>query len=327
MTTCRRLGRALWPVTCWVPLATLLFSGCAGNRQASLKHIRQRVGELAQAQAESEKQIEVLNNRIFILEDRVETSRVAAQRVGQERHLPVIRLRPMEDGGLEEIRRGPGIADYGPEDGTEPDTEPDLEGSSLESPAYSGQRPSSVVQEFDVKFRGDARRKQGARPMLRLRGVETAPATGTESLGVAAVPKIPREQTFQELIPQDTRPMRDYNAALTLYRTGQRSAAADAFRTFVKRHPNHDYADNAVYWLAECLYDMENHRSALKMFRRVVEEYPTGNKAPDALLKMGFTYLKLQEKRNAKTVLAQLVESFPNSQVARLATQTLVRIR
>ena len=125
----------------------------------------------------------------------------------------------------------------------------------------------------------------------------------------------------------DTTPMKDYKAARAMYVAGQMSRAAAAFRTFVKRHTSHSYADNALYWLGECLYDSKNYRLALKMFRRVVEEYPTGNKAPDALLKMGFSYIKLEERSNARTVLAQLVQSYPRSRVARLASDALVRIQ
>jgi tol-pal system protein YbgF len=121
--------------------------------------------------------------------------------------------------------------------------------------------------------------------------------------------------------------MRAYQTALSKYRAGKYAHAAEAFRSFVSRYAKHAYTDNALYWLGECFYDMKNYRLALKIFRRVVEDHPTGNKAPDALLKMAYSYLKLKEKANAKTVLAQVVQSFPKSQVARLASQTLVKIQ
>ena len=318
-------------------IACLIFAGCGARGGPGLVRMKQKVDELAQAQAASDRRIEDLHNRIFLLEDRVETSRVAAQRRGDTPRLPVIRLRPTADGRVEETARPLAAADGDPE--------PPLEDHPLEEPA-SGElapgeqapRPSSVVEDVSVSFRGAAGRTSETRPVLRLHGASARrrpdrdaaaplpgpdPASVTESLGVVPLPS----GQVSRAAARDVRPMRDYKSALSLYRAGKHSDAAEAFRTFVKRHARHEYADNALYWLAECQYDMKDFRLALKTFRRVVEEYPTGNKAPDALLKMGFTYLKLKDKGNARTVLAQLVESFPKSQVARLASETLVRIR
>jgi tol-pal system protein YbgF len=146
----------------------------------------------------------------------------------------------------------------------------------------------------------------------------------TEKLPVRPLPgaEAARRVARGEVVPR-----RAYEAALALYRSGKMSAAAKSFRRFIARHAGHAYADNALYWLGECFYDMEDYRQALKMFRRVVEEYPDGHKAPDALLKMGYSYLKLNETGNARTILAQLVGSYPDSRVARLASQTLVKIQ
>jgi tol-pal system protein YbgF len=301
----------------------MILASCGANRGASLDRMKKQLDELAQSRAESKQRIEELNNRVFLLEDRVDTSRVAAERVGSPPRLPVIRIRPNEDGEVVESQSRLSAAEEA-RDPAEDDPP---------SPA-----PRSVVEDRVVTFRGAARQEGGKRPVLRLYGSPTSrggradavaaplpgpdPSTVKEKLGVVPLPsrKISRRAAR-------VKPMLDYKSALSMYRSGKHAAAADAFRTFVKRYTQHDYADNALYWLAECFYDMKNFRLALKMFRRVVEEYPTGNKAPDALLKMGFTYMKLKENKNARTILAQLVESFPKSQVARLASETLVKMR
>jgi tol-pal system protein YbgF len=196
-----------------------------------------------------------------------------------------------------------------------------------------------MVEGRKVEFRGAASRIESNRPILTLHGPSTeraparaaraAPLTGpdpstvNEKLGVVPLPS---RKALRHAV-SGVKPMQDYKLARSKYLSGKLSEAASAFKAFINRYTRHDYADNALYWLGECFYDMKNYRLALKMFRRVVEEYPTGNKAPDALLKMGFSYLKLKEKGNARTILAQLVDSFPRSQVARLASDTLVKIQ
>jgi tol-pal system protein YbgF len=290
-------------------------TGCAGATDADLKKIKQKLDEMAQDQAHNLRRIEELNNRIFLLEDKVDTSRVAMER-DQKPQLPVIRLKP----GL-----------------PEPEEEREGEGGEEVEEGSSPPPGKSVVEENLVAYRGAARKK-GPRPVLRLygqrannnRGRPNARAQSTplqpivgESIPVVPLPKrkVAREMAAGVV------PMRDYQTALSMYRKGRFSAAADAFQSFAKKYTQHSYADNAIYWLGECFYDLKRYRLALKIFRRVVEEYPTGNKAPDALLKMAYSYLKLEEKANARTVLAQLMQSFPKSEVARLASKTLMKIQ
>lgn len=310
--------------TLGVLVALAGLSGCGSPPRGSVDELKQRLEEMAQSQAQAKRRIEELNNRVFILEDKVDTSRVALESSGRPPQLPVIRLRPAEPEDRAEAVRDP-----------EDNPEDDLEGEPEESPARS------VVEEKRVRYAGAARAKDGPRPVLRLYGsqddgtpaparVVSAPIRGPEPSQVteklAVVPLPPRKVARQAAAGTGS-VRHEYQSALEMYRSGKHTAAADAFRAFLSRYSRHDYADNALYWLGECFYDTKNYRLALTMFRRVVEEYPTGNKAPDALLKMGYSYLKLKEDQNARTVLAQLVESFPKSQVARLATETLVKIQ
>ena len=305
-------------------------SACGSRSNSNFDGLKRRLEEMAQKQSEDQKRIEELNNRVFLLEDRVDTSRVAMESSGTSPRLPVIRLRPAP-------RDDEGRSDEGRSD----ETAGADEGSSDTSDEDPPETPrSSLVEKKRVVFSGVARAEGGARPVLRLYGESTRPGSDVAAPLPGPLPG-PDPAAVQEKLPvvplpprrvarqasASVQPMRDYQSALNMYRSGKVSAAADAFDGFLKRYTRHEYADNALYWLGECFYDMKNYRLALKMFRRVVEEYPAGNKAPDALLKMGLSYLRLKEKGNARTVLAQLVESFPKSQVARLASETLVKIQ
>ncbi|MBW2735277.1 MAG: tol-pal system protein YbgF [Deltaproteobacteria bacterium] len=312
---------------------TLGGAGCGEtSNQTDLSRLKKRVEELSQKLSVSTQQVESANNRLFLLEDKVDTSRVALQRQTQQAplHLPVIRIRP------EDVAEPPSRRLRRPQ--AQPQAPQVV--SSLDSRA--GGR--SVVAHEDVEYAGEAARKHvGRRPILRLHGADgyqrraspTAsrplsgpdPSTVRERLPVVAMPKRKVARAMAKAPPATADAMRSYNAALARHRAGQHKAAAKAFKAFVSQYPRHAYTDNALYWLGECHYDQGNFRQALNMFRRCVEKHPNGNKAPAALLKMGFSYLKLNEKHNARIVLAQVMEIFPRSGVARLASATLSKLQ
>ncbi|PID38905.1 MAG: tol-pal system protein YbgF [Proteobacteria bacterium] len=309
-------------------LVGLALGGCGATNAAQVEKLQQRLVEMSQAQAKRDKQIDTLSNRIFLLEDKVDTSRVAIQR-RQRRpmRLPVVRIRP-ED-----------TADPPPRVVARPHR------SAPGTVRISGRSDGggrSLVGAEDVEYSGAAARSSGPRPVLKLSGGPARaaasprprrpisgpdPAKVKEKLPVVPVAKGSVARKLARAKPGSSTAMRAYTKALTTYRKGRYSAAASAFRAFVGRYTKHAYADNALYWLGECFYDLKNYRLAVKMFRRVVEQYPNGNKAPAALLKLGFAYLKLKEKKNASTVLAQVVEIFPSTGVARLATRELARLK
>lgn len=117
-----------------------------------------------------------------------------------------------------------------------------------------------------------------------------------------------------------------YRQALDALRAGDHKAAVEKFRHFVAKHPSHDYADNAQYWLGECFYDQKNYGEAIVEFRTVVEKFAGGNKVPDALLKMGFSHLLRGESAVGKAVLAELVRTYPKHAVTSLASAKLAEI-
>jgi tol-pal system protein YbgF len=301
-------------------LGTSLLWGCGSKRgSGDLEPLQKELAKVAQDAAETRRQVEELNNRLFLLEDKVDTGRVALQRAGAPR-LPVIRIRPGEDREADEVE-----VEVEPEPVPEPEAE---RPARRAGEAVTVGSNSSMVGEREVVFSGAARRK-GPRPMLRLRGaarrapnaISIAEPEGPAGADGASerlpVVPLPRQR------PSDPSPTRIYQRAMAEYRAGRYPRAAEQFRGFVERYRRHPYTDNALYWLGECHYDMKKYGEALRTFRQVVEKHPDGNKAPDALLKMGFCYLKLSDKKNARAVLAQVVEVFPKSPVARLAMATL----
>ncbi len=306
-----------------ISLAALGGAGCVARSTVDSSKLTQRLEELAQRDAERQKQLDDLSNRLFLLEDKVETSRVAMERSGRPPALPVIRLQP-----------GP----------LEPEGAPRTEGQRAAGSAGRDDAEeeesggSSVVERSDVIYDGAAGRG-GPRLVLKLH--EPADGTGGESgKKERSLPAGPDPSQVTEKLPvvplprrstaakaaSDVQSMREYNEALSKYRAGEYAAAAEAFRHFFKQYSSHAYADNALYWMGECAYDMKNYRLALRLFRQVVEDYPSGNKAPDALLKMAYCYVQLNDRRNARTILGQVMESYPRTQVAKLASHAMAKL-
>lgn len=122
---------------------------------------------------------------------------------------------------------------------------------------------------------------------------------------------------------RDSGVAKDYKAAMSVYNDGRYAEAEQAFATIVGAHPNHDYADNALYWQGEAAYDQAHYADALAAFTAVVERYGGGNKAPDALLKIGLCYGRLGDAANARDVLTQLVAAYPRAEASKIAKRKL----
>jgi tol-pal system protein YbgF len=122
-------------------------------------------------------------------------------------------------------------------------------------------------------------------------------------------------------------PDKMYNSALALYKKGDFDKAASAFISISEQFPNHDLADNSLYWAGECYYSKKNYSAAILSFKKVVTRYPEGSKIPDAFLKTGYAYLSMGDKGNARLFLKKVIENFPFSPAGSKAEEMLKRIR
>ncbi|MFI5314707.1 MAG: tol-pal system protein YbgF [Myxococcota bacterium] len=86
--------------------------------------------------------------------------------------------------------------------------------------------------------------------------------------------------------------VRDYEAAFALYRGGKYADAIDRFQAFLQTHPSSEFADNALFWMGESYFKLNDFEQAAVAFDRVVKRFPKGNKVPDALYRQG---VSLQE--------------------------------
>ena len=114
-----------------------------------------------------------------------------------------------------------------------------------------------------------------------------------------------------------------YRKAFNAYREGRYGQAILDFEDFLRVHPEHEYADNAQYWVGESYYSQGEYEQAVVEFSRVLDRYPHEAKAPDALLKIGLAYENLGQNDRAQVFWGRLQGQHPHSEAAREARQRM----
>ncbi|MEJ2188815.1 MAG: tetratricopeptide repeat protein [Acidobacteriota bacterium] len=108
-----------------------------------------------------------------------------------------------------------------------------------------------------------------------------------------------------------TTPEALYRSAYEDYMRGNYDLAADGFAEYLRRYPDTELSDNALYWIA------------LDTFSKVLEDYPSSDKAAAAQLKIGLLYLKLDDQGQAVVNLQYVVYEHPGTREADLAREQL----
>ena len=276
-----------------------LLAACAhrGAEPAAVEQLNRGIESLRAQNAEYAKQVEELENRVFILTDQLESRKVNEQKVATPQ-LPTVKLHPENDSAT-------------------------ADSASSMAPATT-----MVAPESDIEYAGEAAKSSSNRPVLRLHGEHTPMLVERPSAQSEERVRTTRESQGSGGVraSRDMEAFRLYRRSYEDLRQGKHDGAAEGFREFLRRYTTHDLADNAQYWLGECYYDTKDFPSAVREFRRVVERFPHGNKVPDALLKVGYSYLALGSVDAGKQTLEQLVRSYPRHETAVLATARLAEL-
>jgi tol-pal system protein YbgF len=316
----------------YVMLLTLVASsgGLAGCVSAASKQeladLRKRMDGYRRQAERDHKNIDELENRVFVLEDKVDTQQVSSDKAGEDApRLPVVKKSAPAGN----------------------DAAADEDGNTV-SDRYTDENGEDVV----VVYEGDAARKGPSRPKIKLYegsgGDDMTPVDEPAARSGAPRARRGRGKQVADAGADDDRlpvqkqvppppaagapsgaedPVTLYKASYQSLTRREHAASIAGFERFLELFPEHDYADNAQYWLAEAYYDQRDWKTALAEFRKVVKRYPDGNKAPDALLKIGYCYAKLGDLDSARDVLTQVIEIYPKTEAARLAEKRLDEMR
>ncbi len=145
----------------------------------------------------------------------------------------------------------------------------------------------------------------------RLRKLETAAA----QVQVEAKPAAPEVDAAAET--------RDYEAALTLFKSVKYKDALQAFQDFIKNYGKSTLLPSAHYWAASCHYQLREYAKAAEMFAKVPAGWPQDGRAPDALLGQANSQQLSGDAKGARKTFESLIAHYPNSSAAQTARLTL----
>jgi len=117
--------------------------------------------------------------------------------------------------------------------------------------------------------------------------------------------------------------MREYEAALGLFRSGQFKEAQAALESFIATHPQASLLPNATYWLGASLFQQRQFARAAETYGKIPASWPNDPKAPDALLARANALTEARDNAGAQQTLRQLVEQYPASSAATTARARL----
>ncbi|MGA0572655.1 tol-pal system protein YbgF [Variovorax sp. VNK109] len=125
----------------------------------------------------------------------------------------------------------------------------------------------------------------------------------------------------------DPAEMRDYDAALAIFRRGDFAAAQGAFGNFVKRYPQSGYNPSALFWLGNAQYATRDYKSAIDNFRQLLALSPDHVRAPEAVLSIANCQIELKDTRAARKTLEDLAKAYPQSEAAQAGKERLARLK
>jgi len=118
-----------------------------------------------------------------------------------------------------------------------------------------------------------------------------------------------------------------YDSAYQDFVKGQYALAQQGFAQYLQMLPESELADNAQYWIGECLYSQKKYNEAMQAFQLVISAYPDGEKIPAALLKMSYAQIAVGKTSSAKENLEALIKRYPQANEANLARNRLQELK
>jgi tol-pal system protein YbgF len=118
-----------------------------------------------------------------------------------------------------------------------------------------------------------------------------------------------------------------YQQAYTDYTQGRYPLAISGFKELLAVDSGSDLADNAQYWIGECLLAQRQYREALEAFDAVLTLYPESNKLPEAAYKKAVALEALGSRTDAEMELEAVIQNYPNTPAARAAEGMLRNMR
>ena len=117
-----------------------------------------------------------------------------------------------------------------------------------------------------------------------------------------------------------------FDDAVELLKSGDYIASTRSFSTFYSLHPDHDFADDALFRAAESYYLKSNYTDAIIAYNRLMKIFPESVHRAAAMLKVAYSHYELGDEKTALRVVKELKSLYPSSLSAQLADDRMSRI-
>ncbi len=127
---------------------------------------------------------------------------------------------------------------------------------------------------------------------------------------------LPAPSTAQGDMPQPAPPVvphPEFDRAMNLLAKAQYDQAAAAFRAYADKNVTDPLAGAALYWVGDIQYVQKDYASAVRSFAESIKKYPTSPRAPDSMLKLGESLIAMNEKKEGCTALAAIPSKYPTA--------------
>jgi len=156
-------------------------------------------------------------------------------------------------------------------------------------------------------------------------GPEVKEAPPAEKKGGEEKKAPPAEQKPAQPTPPATTlsPQEVYNASYSDYLKGNFDLALEGFKVYRDNFPDSPLADNALYWIGECLFSQRKFNPAIDEFNDLILNYPQSDKIAASYLKKGLAQAELGRKDEAIVTLKLLLGKYPLEEESRIAQEKI----
>jgi tol-pal system protein YbgF len=295
---CFRDRSILLALSGWGLLSLPACSGSLASLDREVKDLRTSIGEISRSSSAMRTRMEDLENRLLLLQDQIETQKITGMRGGARASADPV---PSVPPSLPVVKVAPPAVDADADDTPEAPRTDRRTSMKVDKVLPPSPPPRDIVyQQLDDDG-------------------NVVPSKGSKVRIAASEPPQPKPAKPAVREGEESGVMTEYRNALDRYEAGEADDALTAFREFVKKHPKHPYADNAQYWVGECLYDRKEYVAARQEFMKVVSNHPDGNKVPDAMVKAGLCDQMLKRFDEARRMYDTVMLTWPDSPAAAVA--------
>lgn len=162
-----------------------------------------------------------------------------------------------------------------------------------------GNELQKLKQQQQEDFANLDRRISGGGTASNTSSTATAPVTGNS----ASAGQIPATAGN---VAGNSDGREEYEAAYALLKAKDYSGASTAFKGFVSKYPQSDYAGNSWFWLGFVYQTQGDLDSAGKAFSSLIERFPNHSKVDDAKYNLGKIYNQQGKTEQARALLKEV---------------------